>query len=56
VDFIVEILESHAYNTIMNVIDSVTKRAHFIPTHTTITTEGAALLFLEEVWKHHGTP
>jgi transposase InsO family protein len=30
--------------------------AHFIPTHTTINTEGTALLFLKEVWKHHGTP
>jgi transposase InsO family protein len=24
--------------------------------HTTINVEGTALLFLEEVWKHHGTP
>jgi hypothetical protein len=24
--------------------------------HTTINAEGAALLFLKEVWKHHGTP
>jgi hypothetical protein len=29
---------------------------HFIPTHTTINAEGTALLFLKEVWKHHGTP
>jgi transposase InsO family protein len=40
----------------MNVIDSITKRAHFIPTHTTITAEGAARLYLWDVWKHHGTP
>jgi hypothetical protein len=40
----------------MNVIDSVTKYAHCIPTHTTINAKGAALLFLKEVWKHHGTP
>jgi transposase InsO family protein len=32
------------------------KRAHFIPMHTTINAEGTALLFLKEVWKHHGTP
>jgi hypothetical protein len=24
--------------------------------HTTITAEGAARLYLREVWKHHGTP
>jgi transposase InsO family protein len=29
---------------------------HFIPTHTTINTEGTALLFLKEVWKHNGKP
>jgi transposase InsO family protein len=40
----------------MCVVDSVTKRAHFIPTHTTLNAEGTALLFLKEVWKHHGTP
>ena len=39
----------------MNVVDGVTKRAHFITTHTTITAVGATRLFLREVWKHHGT-
>jgi hypothetical protein len=42
VDFIVELPESHGYDVIMNVVNSVTKRAHFILTHTTITAEGAA--------------
>jgi hypothetical protein len=55
VDFIVKLPESHGYDTIMNVVDSVTKCAHFIPMHTTITVEGAACLYLREVWKHHGT-
>jgi transposase InsO family protein len=40
----------------MNVVDGVTKRAHFIAMHTTITAVGAARLFLREVWKHHSTP
>jgi transposase InsO family protein len=40
----------------MCVVNSLTKHAHFIPTHTTINTEGIALLLLKEVWKHHGTP
>jgi transposase InsO family protein len=56
VDFIVELPESHGYNTIMNVVDSITKRAHFIPMHTTIMAEGTAQLYLWDVWKHHGTP
>jgi transposase InsO family protein len=40
----------------MYVINSLMKRAHFIPTHTTLNAEGTALLFLKEVWKHHGMP
>jgi hypothetical protein len=56
VDFIVELPESHGYDAIMCVVDSLTKRTHFIPTHTTLNAEGTALLFLKEVWKHHRTP
>jgi hypothetical protein len=56
VDFIVELLESHGYDTIMNVMDSVSKVSHFILTHTTITALGAAHLFLTHVWKLHGLP
>ena len=42
VDFVVELPQSNGYDAIMNVVDSVGKRAHFIPTYTTITAEGAA--------------
>jgi hypothetical protein len=48
VDFIVELPESHGYDTIMNIINSITKCAHFIPTHTTIMAEGAAHPYLRE--------
>src|ERR1700720_4107161 len=40
----------------MNVLNSMGKRAHFIPTHTTVTALGAAQLFLRNVWKLHGLP
>jgi len=40
----------------MTVVDSVLKRAHFIPTHTMVTAEGAAWLFLHQVWKLHSLP
>jgi transposase InsO family protein len=40
----------------MNVVDSVSKRVHCLPTHTTISAEGAALLYYREVWQHHGLP
>ena len=40
----------------MVAIDSVTKHAHFVSTVTTISAAGAAHLFLNHVWKHHGLP
>ena len=56
VDFIVELPDSRGYDAIMNVVDSVSKRAHFISTETTVTALGAARLYLQHVWKHHGLP
>ena len=56
VDFIVELPESSGHNAIMVVVDSVSKRAHFAPTLTTITASGTACLFLQHVWRHHGLP
>jgi len=56
VDFIVELSLSSGHDTVMTVVDSVSKRAHFIPMHTTVTVEGAVWLFLHQVWKLHGLP
>jgi len=56
VDFVVELPLSFRHDTVMTVVDSVLKRAHFIPTHMTVTIEGTARLFLHQVWKLHGLP
>jgi len=56
VDFVVELPLSSGHDAVMTVVDSVSKRAHFILTHTTVTAEGAARLFLHQVWKLHSLP
>jgi len=54
VDFVVELLESSEHDAVMTIVDSVSKRVHFVLTHTTVTAEGVARLFLHHVWKLHG--
>jgi transposase InsO family protein len=56
VDFIVELPQSNGHDAIMVVVDSVTKRAHFIPTVTTVTAGGTANLYVQHSWKHHDLP
>jgi len=56
VDFVVELPSSSGHDMVMTVVDSVLKRVHFIPIHTTVTAEGAARLFLHQVWKLHSLP
>jgi len=53
VDFVVELPKSSGHDAIMTVMDSVSKRVHFVLTHTTVTAEGAARLFLHHIWKLH---
>jgi len=50
----VELPLSSRHDAVMTVVNSVSKQAHFIPTHTMVTAEGAARLFLHQVWKLHG--
>ena len=56
VNFIVELPLSSRHDAVMTVIDSVSKRAHLIPTHTTVTVEGAVRLLLYQVWKLYSLP
>jgi len=55
-DFVVKFPFSSGHDVVMTVVDSVSKWVHFIPTHMTVTAEGAARLFLHQVWKLHGLP
>jgi len=55
-DFVVELPSSSRHNVVMTVVDSVSKQVYFIPTHMTVTAEGAAKLFLHQVWKLHSLP
>ncbi len=54
VDFISELPESGRYDTIMVVVNSIGKRAHFSETLTTVMAAGAANLYLRNIWKLHG--
>jgi hypothetical protein len=56
VDFIVKLPESGDNDSIMVVVDRLTKLRHFIPCNETVTAEGAAKLFLTNVWRLHGLP
>jgi len=56
VDFISELPESGRYNSVMVAVDSIGKRSHFVKMVTTVTTAGAANLYLRNVWKFHGLP
>ena len=49
VNFVVKLPESSRHDAVMTVVDSISKRVHFVPMHTTVTAEGAARLFLYHV-------
>jgi hypothetical protein len=55
-DLITGLPESQGYNSILVVIDRLSKLLHAIPTNDTLSSEGLARLFRDYVWKHHGLP
>jgi len=55
-DFITKLPLAQGYDSILVVVDRLTKMVHFIPTTEKISAEGLARLFRDNVWKLHGLP
>jgi len=55
-DFIMKLPLAQGYNSILVVVDRLTKMVHFIPTTEKTSAEGLARLFRDNVWKLHGLP
>ena len=55
-DFIMKLPLAQGYDSILVVVDRLTKMAHFIPTTEKTIAEGLARLFRDNVWKLHGLP
>jgi len=55
-DFITKLPIAQGYDSILVVVDRLTKMVHFIPTTEKTSAEGLARLFRDNVWKLHGLP
>jgi len=55
-DFITKLPLAQGYNSILVVVDRLTKIVHFIPTTEKTSAEELARLFRDNVWKLHGLP
>ena len=55
-DFITKLPLAQGYNSILVVVDRLTKMVYFIPTTEKISAEELARLFRDNMWKLHGLP
>ena len=55
-DFITKLPLAQGYDSILVVVDRLTKIVHFIPTTEKMSAEGLARLFRDNVWKLHSLP
>jgi len=55
-DFIEKLLLSSRFDTILVIVNQLTKQAIFIPTHDTIMSTDLACLFILYVFSKHGVP
>jgi len=55
-NFITKLPLAQGYDSILVVVDQLTKIVYFIPTTEKISAEGLVRLFRDNVWKLHGLP
>ena len=55
-DFITKLPLAQGYDSILVVVDRLTKIVHFIPITEKMSAEGLARLFRDNVWKLHSLP
>jgi len=55
-DFITKLPLAQGYDSILVVVDRLTKMVHFIPTIEKTSAKGLARLFRDNMWKLHGLP
>jgi transposase InsO family protein len=55
-DLIMDLPESNGFDSILTVVDRLTKMAHFVACRKTTNAKELAELMLRNVWKLHGTP
>jgi len=55
-DFITKLPLAQGYDSILVVVDQLTKIVHFIPTMEKTSAKGLARLFRNNIWKLHGLP
>lgn len=55
-DMIVKLPECQGFDSILVVINCMTKNAHFIETNEAISSSGLATIYQKNVWKLHGLP
>ncbi|QRV92840.1 Retrotransposable element Tf2 protein [Ceratobasidium sp. AG-Ba] len=55
-DFIVKLPKSRGFDSILTVVDRFSKMMHLIPCKESSSAEDVAQMFLQHIWRLHGTP